>query len=238
ASGLHSKLLLASLPEQGQTFGIARGKMRIEAGGLVKSRTGAISTGTATTANEVVIRDAASQWEIAESLIIGGALIEVNGQNGHAILWLADGTVQANYVLVGAGGIIQGDGIIYVPDPASSVENTSGTLIPGSVQLLTPLEPIAPANVPVDTGASSTLRTRGLHSPAPPAPATNMLTILGSYKQSANGRLLVTVGGTNVTDYGRLTVTNAATLDGNVTFKFINGFAPKKGDHFDFLSVG
>ena len=43
---------------------------------------------------------------------------------------------------------------------------------------------------------------------------------------------------TNTTDCGRLIVTKAATLVGNVTFKFINGFAPKTGDHFDFLSVG
>jgi len=68
--------------------------------------------------------------------------------------------------------------------------------------------------------------------------STNALTILGNYKQAAKGRLIIPIYGTNSTDFGQLIVTNAATLDGNVTFKFINGFAPKAGDHFDFLNVG
>ena len=46
------------------------------------------------------------------------------------------------------------------------------------------------------------------------------------------------LGGTNSADYDHLIITNVAILDGNITFKCINGFAPKAGDHFDFLRVG
>jgi hypothetical protein len=71
-----------------------------------------------------------------------------------------------------------------------------------------------------------------------PGLSPGTLTILGGYEQHANGRLFIEIGGTNSADYDHLIIANAATLGGNVTFKFINGFAPNIGDHFDFLSVG
>src|SRR5260370_17294981 len=71
-----------------------------------------------------------------------------------------------------------------------------------------------------------------------PGLSPGTLTIQGNYEQTANGRLLIELGGTNSADYDHLIITNSATLDGNVTFKCINGFAPKAGDHFDFLSLG
>jgi hypothetical protein len=71
-----------------------------------------------------------------------------------------------------------------------------------------------------------------------PGLSPGTLTVHGSYEQTADGRLLMEIGGTNTADCDRLIVTNSATLNGHVTFRFINGFAPKAGQHFDFLSVG
>jgi hypothetical protein len=71
-----------------------------------------------------------------------------------------------------------------------------------------------------------------------PGLSPGRITIEGNYEQAAEGRLLIELGGTNSADYDHLIITNAATLDGNVTFKPINGFAPKTGDRFDFLEVG
>ncbi len=71
-----------------------------------------------------------------------------------------------------------------------------------------------------------------------PGLSPGVLTIEGSYGQGSEGRLLIEIGGTNSAAYDQLVVTNEATLDGQVTFKFINGFAPKAGEQFKFLSVG
>lgn len=85
---------------------------------------------------------------------------------------------------------------------------------------------VAPANRLLNGGTIS------------PGLSPGTLTISGNYEQGPGGRLLVEIGGTNSADYDHLIITNTATLGGNVTFKFISGFAPKAGDHFDFLSVG
>lgn len=71
-----------------------------------------------------------------------------------------------------------------------------------------------------------------------PGLSPGVLTIEGSYGQGPEGRLLIEIGGTNSSAYDQLVVTNEATLDGQVTFKFLNGFAPKAGQQFKFLNVG
>jgi hypothetical protein len=64
-----------------------------------------------------------------------------------------------------------------------------------------------------------------------------VLTIHGSYEQRFDGNLLIEIGGTNSSAHDQLVVTGEAELDGNITFRFINGFAPKAGDRIDFFSV-
>ena len=71
-----------------------------------------------------------------------------------------------------------------------------------------------------------------------PGLSPGTLTINGNYGQRPGGKLLIELGGTNPADCDHLVITNQATLDGNVTLRFINGFAPKTGDQFDFLDVG
>ena len=71
-----------------------------------------------------------------------------------------------------------------------------------------------------------------------PGFSPGVLTIEGSYGQGPEGRLLIEIGGTNSTAYDQLIVTNEVSLDGQVTFKFVNGFAPRAGQQFDFLHVG
>jgi hypothetical protein len=63
------------------------------------------------------------------------------------------------------------------------------------------------------------------------------LTINGNFRQTSKGRLLLEIGGTNSADCDHLIVTNTAELDGELSFRFINGFAPKAGQQFSFLEV-
>jgi T5SS/PEP-CTERM-associated repeat protein len=70
-----------------------------------------------------------------------------------------------------------------------------------------------------------------------PGLSPGVLTIQGNYEQRFDGNLLIEIGGTNSTAQDRLIVTGDAQLDGIVTFRFINGFAPKTGDRVDFLNA-
>jgi fibronectin-binding autotransporter adhesin len=52
-------------------------------------------------------------------------------------------------------------------------------------------------------------------------------------------RLSIEIGGTTPGDqYDRLTIAGNATLGGDLLFEFIDGFAPRQGDAFEFLDAG
>ena len=73
---------------------------------------------------------------------------------------------------------------------------------------------------------------------APGDPRT--LTINGNYEQASGGLLKIVIEGTDPADFDHLDVTGTFTLDSGATleFDFIDGFAPKAGDIFEFLAAG
>jgi len=164
-------------------------------------------------------------------LIEGGALVEVNE---FTIVASQLGYTPSEIKIVGAASELDA-GELFVTGDASFV-----TLLGGVVT--------APRGVGVtDFGTirgfgtldvPTSHRFTNNNGTISPGLSPGTIVIRGSYEQRANGRLLIEFGGTNFADYDHLIITNAASLDGNVTFKFINGFAPKTGDQFDFLNVG
>jgi len=72
-----------------------------------------------------------------------------------------------------------------------------------------------------------------------PGLSPGQLIINGDYVQMPGGRLKIEVGGLNPgVSHDQLVVNGNATLDGTLELRFINGFAPKQGDTFDFLRAG
>jgi hypothetical protein len=61
------------------------------------------------------------------------------------------------------------------------------------------------------------------------------LNINGTYTQDAMGTLIIDLGGTGSGQFGVLSITGLANLDGTVDFTTVNGFAPAIGDDFTFL---
>ena len=173
---------------------------------------------------EVKIVGSQSIWEVEGDLKVAGSL------GGQAVITLDNGYLKAGTVEIDDGGTIGGVGTL-------EVFNVVGNLA-GTVSVVPRLEPLAPQNAMGQTGGAGKAGLKGRIGKHDGGSSTNTLTILGSYRQTAKGRLLIQVGGTNSAEYGHLMITNAATLDGNLTFKFIDGFAPKQGDQFDFLNVG
>jgi hypothetical protein len=70
----------------------------------------------------------------------------------------------------------------------------------------------------------------------PGAPGT--LAISGNYTQGSGGTLVIDLGGTGAGDYGVLSVSGSASLDGTVDFQAIGSFVPHAGEDFTFLTFG
>ena len=72
-----------------------------------------------------------------------------------------------------------------------------------------------------------------------PGLSPGRLILEGDYEQTAGGRLKIEVGGPDPgVSHDQFVVNGAATLDGSLELRFINGFAPRQGDTFNFLQVG
>ncbi|HYV27374.1 MAG TPA: hypothetical protein VFA77_07560, partial [Candidatus Eisenbacteria bacterium] len=224
------------------------GELRIEDGALVNAENVLLGSGTGDTTVTVTGEQGvnSSKLDVAEDLFVGdfsnailvteagGAVHSKNGSvRGSSfrpndsevrILGSSSWSLDEKLTVGSPAGLELGAAVVTLfggAIEATSVEvNTKGK-IQGFGNLIVPA-----ANRVVNGGTIS------------PGLSPGTITINGSYEQTANGRLLIEIGGTNSTDCDHLIITNAATLDGNVTFRFINGFAPKTADHFDFLSVG
>jgi hypothetical protein len=71
------------------------------------------------------------------------------------------------------------------------------------------------------------------------ATGPGVLTINGSYTQTATGTLSLNIGGPQAgTDYSQLVVTGLARLDGTLQVKMTNGYRPQPGDSFHPLLWG
>ena len=74
--------------------------------------------------------------------------------------------------------------------------------------------------------------------------AAGVLAIVGTYRQTATGRLLIELGGLVLgglvagAQYDRLTVSGHATLDGVLAVSNIVGFVPPSGNSFAALAYG
>ena len=63
-----------------------------------------------------------------------------------------------------------------------------------------------------------------------------LVSVTGNYSQAASSSLSLDIGGTATTQFGRMTVTGAATLDGTLNVSLVNGFTPALNDRFRFMT--
>lgn len=67
--------------------------------------------------------------------------------------------------------------------------------------------------------------------------ATPTMTITGNLTSGSSGRLVIPLSGGGAGQYGSLSIDGAAVLDGVLVLDFRNGYAPKQGDAFTFLTA-
>ncbi len=135
-----------------------------------------------------------------------------SGENSSAVL-----NYQTGKVIVGVGDVGI-DGQMFIQ--SNGVLEGTGTLIGGDPA-------VAGSGV---NNFAGTVR---------PGNSPGILTIEGNYTQAQDATLQIEIGGLTFGDeYDRLIVTGDALIDGRIVFEFIQEFAPKQGDLFDFLTVG
>ena len=71
-----------------------------------------------------------------------------------------------------------------------------------------------------------------------PGLSPGLLTFDADVALTATGRMRIEMAGTAPGLFDVLEITGDATLDGTLLLEFIDGFAPRQGDTFEFLDVG
>ena len=89
------------------------------------------------------------------------------------------------------------------------------------------------------TGNGTIAATVDNHAVVAPGASPGTLTISGDYVQASGGSLDIEIGGTAPgTQYDRVLVSGAVTLDGTLNVIPINGFVPSAGESFQILTFG
>ncbi len=161
----------------------------------------------------VIVDGADSQFNVGTDLDAG--------QNGFSTIGLNGSTVTVNGTLsLHSHGELNGAGTV-----ATGMFKNEGTVTAG----------ISLASIQPHIREAKTVQNKP--KAASSREGMNTLTITGAYEQTARGRVVLQIGGTNLADYSHLTLSNSAALGGTLEFRFVNGFAPKRGDAFNFLQV-
>jgi hypothetical protein len=124
--------------------------------------------------------------------------------------------VATNGTYITPNGVITGTGTLAVG--FLGLQN-DGTLAPG----INVLYPLTTAAAPLSVGHAQEV--------------TGTMAVSGTMTTGPTGRLEIPLIGTEAGQYGSLVITGTVTLDGVLALDFRNGYAPKQGDTFTFLSA-
>jgi hypothetical protein len=183
------------------------------------------------------------------NLLDAGAQLTVNslsvGRNASdtGALSVDNGHVSANLLLINKGsgvGVTGGSidlGTTLGQASAGQIQvGFGGTLKDNGAVTATVINVLNTGTV----GGSGTINGKLINGGkvAPGDPQT--LTVNGDYEQQNGGLLQIALAGKTIPEFDHLNVTGHITLDmgANLELDFINGFAPKTGDKFDFLQSG
>ena len=162
-------------------------------------------------------------WTNQGTVFVGGLFASFGGDGQLTVA--ADGRLRTASLLVAENGIVtvENNGLIEVGagnyGPAGSVRVSEGGLLEGSG--------IVQGQVIVGNGGIIL-----------PGESPGVLTVDGAYQQDAGGTYDAEIGGTAVgTGFDQINVTGAATLGGNLSVQFVNGFKPVVGQTFRVLEA-
>jgi T5SS/PEP-CTERM-associated repeat protein len=234
------------------------GFLLIEAGGLVKSD-GHFFVGGAHGRGDVTI-DGLSRFGIASELRVTSPddIFDLGGTNTDGVLnILNSGSASIVCKEMHIGGDGGGHGAVFVtsnnPAQPESFLSVTGPLkigspVPGGgTGLLRITDSAVEVHGDVFVGTNGRIDGRGtltisgtLHNSGfiEPGLSPGTLRIEGNFEQDATGVVVAEVGGPKAgTQHDQFIVTGTSNLGGRLVLQFINGYAPKAGDHFTVLNA-
>jgi hypothetical protein len=169
-----------------------------------------------------IAQNGAGEMTVVGQLLNEGSVTVGNGGTISAESYYGGSFINAGTVTVGKGGTFTMSGADYVQSAGTTT--VDGTLVAPNVDL----------NGGSLTG-SGTIQANVINAgTVAPGDTVGTLTIQGNYTQTANGVLLIQIGGANA--YGQLAVTGTATLAGTLQVSFVNGYVPAVGTDFEILT--
>jgi T5SS/PEP-CTERM-associated repeat protein len=208
------------------------GELRIENGGSVFNQNGFIAK-LIESSGSVTVAGAGSQWNNSGYLTLGGQFPHGPGS-----------AFATGELTVGDGGLVRVGDTLQVNNGSSVNLQVGGTITVPRFQLSGSLElngTLVADDFWTDPGATVTgsgtvvgnVYNNGMFTPGN---SPGVLTIDGDFTQYADGQLLIEIAGLNAgSDYDQLFASGTASIEGMFLFQFLDGFAPLKGDIFDFL---
>jgi hypothetical protein len=221
-----------------------QGTLNVSNGGLVECRNIAVGylPGSRGEINAGGSSGAFTAQVIARGTATGDGLICIGsvtacGQPGTGaqgdVTLTPGGILEGDTVLVGSNGRIRGSGTVVA---LQGVHLVGGTVSPGVTVLSPTLDGggVAPGIgvLGADPAPSGTIR-RAL-APTP----IGTLSVQGGVTFGPGSQLVLEVGGAAPGAFDSLVVTGAATLGGQLTLDFVDGFLPRRGDTFRLVQAG
>lgn len=210
------------------------GTLVVRHGGRVESNWGVLGEGHSR--GDVLVEGAGARWAIGGPLLCGT-------QGTGAITIRAGGTVQCTSAVLGvdepAVGTItvqEASSVLAVADELRVGADGHGelTMLEGGV-VDAPVTFIGRQGSAGGAGVvEGSVDNAGLAAPGAPI---GRLDVLGAWRQSADGRLAIELGG-NAPEQGYdvLSVQGPVDLDGSLVVALLNGFVPRHGDRFEVLT--
>jgi T5SS/PEP-CTERM-associated repeat protein len=183
------------------------------------------------------------------NLLAAGAKLTVNrlsvgrSASDTGALSVDNGHVSANFLSVSKGSTVSVTGgsidlglTISQADPGKIIVSPGGTLKDNGAVSANVINVLNAGTVGGSGTINGQLINGGKVSPNDP----QTLTVKGDYQQLNGGLLQIAIAGKTMPEFDHLNVTGHIALDmgARLELDFINGFAPKTGDKFDFLHSG
>ncbi|MFN0058603.1 MAG: hypothetical protein ACKVX7_09130, partial [Planctomycetota bacterium] len=240
------------------------GELRAESDGILRLE-GAIRSERNPAPGRVVVADAESTVDVSQAYLWdheidnsnGGQcvfgnecvlravrLVGAHGIQGGNQLWLDDDLTNDGTLTVRSDG--SAAAVLNVGSSYINVEGTGVVFLNGTVELPT-LARIAGVGGEIRFYAGQTLtgsgqitanfQNRGTASPGSADDPIGLIELSSTeWEQWRDARLVIDIGGREIDEYDRITRVHDLILDGTLTVRVANGFAPSAGDEFAVIT--
>jgi hypothetical protein len=179
----------------------------------------------------------------ASLALSGNPQLDTELDNEGTATWTSGALVMDNGTLVNSGTFTAASSSTLVSEGSGGTNTFSNTGTftdqgPGTVQFTQFFTGVAFNNagtVIVDAG-TLLLTAPGTNTGTITIAAGAILSISGNFTEAGSGSLTVDIGGTGTNQFGQITVSGTAALNGTLNLVLVNGFVPTSGQSFQIIT--